>query len=183
VFIYSASDVLLIILLYVKDIIFTGSSPAFLHHVIHLLVTHFSMKDLGDLHHFLGVQVLQTPDLLFLSQHKYIHDLLTRFNLNKHKPICIALSSRTMLSLIVGDLLLDATEYRSMVGALQYLTMTRPDITYVVNFISRFMHAPRITNLFAVQHIFRYLLGATDHGLVLKQAANLNVVLVYSDAD
>lgn len=70
-----------------------------------------------------------------------------------------------------------------MVGALQYLTMTRRNISYVVNLVSQFMHAPHTIHLSMVQWIFRYLQGTTDHGLTLKKAENLSVVLTCSDAD
>jgi len=113
------------------------------------------MKDIGDLHYFLGVQVVRTPDMLFLSQHKYLQDLLTKFQIHKFKPARTLLPSRIALSLIDRDLLSDPTEYRSMVGALQYLTMTRPDISYKMNLVSQFMHAARTAHLSMVQHIFR----------------------------
>ena len=121
--------------------------------------------------------------MLFLAQSKYIQDLLACFHLTKPKLVCTPLPSRTTLSLMDGDLLSDPTEYRSTVGALQYLTMTRPDIAYAVNLISQFMHTPRTAHLLAVQRIFRYLQGTIDHGLVLKQTDNLNLVVAYSDVD
>ncbi|CAH9082806.1 unnamed protein product [Cuscuta europaea] len=90
---------------------------------------------------------------------------------------------RTTLSLTDGELLTDATEYRSMVGALQYLTLTRPDITYAVHLVSQFMHAPRTTHMLAVKRIFRYLQGTIDHGLWLQTSAHPIRILAYSDAD
>ena len=81
------------------------------------------------------------------------------------------------------DLISDPTKYQSMVGALQQLTMTKPDIAYVVNLISQFMHAPLITHLLVMQRIFCYLQGAIDHGLVLKKTDNLNIVVAYNDAN
>jgi len=153
-FLFRASGVTLILLLYVDDIIFSGISPAFLHHLIHLLSTQFPMKDLNDLYYFLGGQVMRTPDMLFLSQCKYIQDLLTCFRLTKPKRVRTPLRSRTMLSLMDGDLLSDPTKYRSMVGALQCLNMMRPDIACAVNLVSQFMHAPRTAYLLAVQRFF-----------------------------
>lgn len=70
-----------------------------------------------------------------------------------------------------------------MVGALQYLIMTRPDIFYAVNLVSYFMYASLTTHLSVVQRIFRYLQGTTDHGLMLRLAKSLYVVLAYSEAD
>ncbi|CAH9072500.1 unnamed protein product, partial [Cuscuta epithymum] len=105
------------------------------------------MKDLGDLHFFLGVHAVRLSQGLFLSQKKYVSDLLARFHLHTLKPVRTPLPSRTKLSLTDGDLLADPTEYRSMVGALQYLTMTRPDITFAVHLVSQFMYAPRTSHM------------------------------------
>ena len=90
------------------------------------------MKDLWDLHYFLGVPVVRTPAGVFLSQNKYVSDLLRKFHLHTVKPVRTPVVSRVTLFILDGELLVDPTDYRSMVGALQYLTMTRPDIAYVV---------------------------------------------------
>ncbi|CAH9100888.1 unnamed protein product, partial [Cuscuta europaea] len=89
-----------------------------------------------------GVQAARSTKGLFLSQHKYVSDLLSRFHLHTIKSVRTPLATRTSLSLTDGELLADATEYRSMVDALQYLTLTRPDFSYVVHLVSQFMHAP-----------------------------------------
>ncbi|CAH9117808.1 unnamed protein product [Cuscuta europaea] len=159
------------------------SSSSFVMSVIHTLSLQFAMKDLGDVHYFLGIQAKRTPNGLFLSQAKYISDLLHRFHLHTVKPVRIPLPSRTTLSLTDGELLSDATKYRSMVGALQYLIITRPDTTYVVHLVSQFMHAPRTTHLLAVKRISRYLQGTSAHGLWLKSDKNISVIMAYSDAD
>ena len=93
------------------------------------------------------------------------------------------LPSRTTLSLTDGELLADPSEYRSTVGALQYLTMTRPDLTYAVHLVSQFMHAPRTTHLSAVKRIYRYLIGTVDHGLWLRPSKDVTIIIAYSDAD
>ncbi|CAH9096982.1 unnamed protein product [Cuscuta europaea] len=141
------------------------------------------MKDLGDLHYFLGVQAVRSAKGLFLSQHKYVFDLLSRFHLHTIKFVRTPLATRTSLSLTDGELLADATEYQSMVYTLQYLTLTQPDITYDVHLVSQFMHAPRTTHLFAVKRIFRYLHGTIDHGLWLQPNTQATCVVAYSDAD
>ena len=94
------------------------------------------MKDLDDLHYFLGVQVVQTPQGIFLTQHKYVHDLIRKFHMHTAKPVRIPSLYRTSLTLIDGELLADPIEYRSVVGALQYFTMTRRDIACVVHVVS-----------------------------------------------
>ncbi|CAH9057687.1 unnamed protein product [Cuscuta epithymum] len=182
-FVYRSPSHTVYILLYVDDILITGSSSSFVMFVIHTLSRQFAMKDLGDIHYFLGIQARRTSTGLFLSQAKYISDLLHRFHLHTVKPVRTPLPSRTTLSLTDGELLSDATEYRSMVGALQYLIITRPDITYAVHLVSQFMHAPRTTHLLAVKRIYRYLQGTSTHGLWLKSDKNISVIMAYSDAD
>ncbi|CAH9078850.1 unnamed protein product [Cuscuta europaea] len=121
------------------------------------------------------------PKGIFLSQEKYISDLLRRFHLHTVKPVRTSLPSRTTLSLTDGELLADGTEYRSMVGALQYFTLTRPDITYVVHLESQFMHAPRTTYLIAIKRIYRYLQGTITEGLWLRKGGNPSLIIAYSD--
>ncbi|CAH9141869.1 unnamed protein product [Cuscuta epithymum] len=143
----------------------------------------FAMKDLGEIHYFLGIQTLHTSKGMFLSQQKYISDLLRHFHLHTVKLVCAPLPSRTTLSLTDGELLADGTEYCSMVGALQYLTITRPNITYAVHLVSQFMHAPRNTHLFAVKRIYRYLQGTISDGLWLRKGGDTSLIVAYSDAD
>ncbi|CAH9126696.1 unnamed protein product [Cuscuta epithymum] len=182
-FIYRQGQSVMYLLLYVDDIIITGNSSSLVSSFITCIASHFAMKDLGDLHYFLGVQAVRNSKGVFLSQQKYVSDLLLRFHLHTLKSVRTPVATRTSLSLTDGELLADATEYRSMVGALQYLTLTRPDITYAVHLVSQFMHAPRTTHMLAVKRIFRYLQGTIDHGLWLQKSARSLCIFAYSDAD
>ena len=92
-FLFHTSIALIVLLLYVDDIIITGSSSHFVFYIIRLLPDQFPMKDLGDLYYFLGVQVVRTLDCLFLSQTKYIHDLLHKLQLHNSKPTRTSLPS------------------------------------------------------------------------------------------
>ena len=106
---------------------------------------HFAVKDLGAPHYFLGVEVSRYPDDLTLTQHKYPLDLLRRVGMLQCKHATTPMSATDWLSALDGALLPsdDATEYRSIVGGLQYLTITRPDISYAVNRVCQYLHAPR----------------------------------------
>lgn len=117
------------------------------------------MKGLGDLHYLLGVHAICTSKDLFLCQKKYVINLLLKFHL--HKPVRTPLPSRTTLLLIDGDLLTDLIEYCSMVGALQYLTMARYDITYDVHLVFQFI-ANSVEDLLVVKRIYKYLQGTSD---------------------
>ncbi|CAH9077043.1 unnamed protein product [Cuscuta europaea] len=182
-FIYRHNNSIIYLLLYVDDIIITGNSESIVTQFISIISKHFAMMDLGNLHYFLGLEAVRSPKGLFLSQHKYVPDLITSFHLHTAKPIRTPLASRTTLSFSDGELVADFTEYRSMVGVLQYLTLTKPDITYAVHLVSQFMHAPRTTHLLAVKRIFRYLQGTRDHGLWLQRSTRPTCVVAYSDAD
>jgi histone deacetylase 1/2 len=88
------------------------------------------------------------------------------------------------LSVLDGDLLSpdDATEYRSLVGGLQYLTITRPDVSYAVNRVCQFLHAPRTSHWSAVKRILRYVCFTASYGLLLQPAVS-SVLSAFSDAD
>ena len=104
---------------------------------------HFAVKDLGALHYFLGLEVSRSSAGLTLTQHKYSLDLLRRAGMLQCKHATTPMSATDRLSALDGALLPsdDATEYRSIVGGLQYLTITRPDISYAVNHVSQYLHA------------------------------------------
>ncbi|XP_015162050.1 uncharacterized mitochondrial protein AtMg00810-like [Solanum tuberosum] len=182
-FIHRSSSGILILLLYVDDIILTGNHSSLLNRFISLFSRQFAMKDLGDLHYFLGVQAVCSSHGLHLSQQKYISDLLLKFHIHTCKPVRTPIAFHSSVSLMDGELLSDPSEYRNMVGALQYLTMTRPDIAYAVNVVSQFMHAPRTTHLHCVKRIFKNLQGTLKYGLFLRASSSISMVVAYSDVD
>jgi hypothetical protein len=120
--------------MYVDDIILTASSSALLQHIVAKLSSEFVMTDLGDLHHFLGITVTRSTDGLFLSQHQYAVDLLQWAGMVECHSTAIPIDTHAKLLASDGALLsaADGSHYRSIVGALQYLTLTRPDLQYVV---------------------------------------------------
>ncbi|XP_038699630.1 uncharacterized mitochondrial protein AtMg00810-like [Tripterygium wilfordii] len=140
------------------------------------------MKDLGDLHYFLGIQATSTSAGLFLCQQKYLFDHLHRFSLSSTNVVKTPSVSKTSSSIMDGDLLADPSTYRSMVGALQYLTMTRPDIAHSVHVVSQFMNAPRTAHLQPVKRIFHYLKGTQRYGLYLRVSSDCSLT-VYTNAD
>lgn len=117
------------ILVYVDDIIITGPNSHLINSFITSLAKRFSLKDLGNLSYFLGVEVLPHTNGLFLSQSKYIHDLLTKANMSDCKPASTPMTTSNHLTTTDGTPLQSPTDYRSFVGALQYLSLTRPDVT------------------------------------------------------
>ena len=132
-----------ILLLYVDDIIITGSSSTLVQSVIDDLGQVFDMKDIGQLTYFLGLEVsYQSNGDLFVNQAKYARDLLKRAGMETCKPSITPCKPHCHVLTTDGTLLPDPTMFRSLVGALQYLTFTRPDLAYAVNTVCQFMTAP-----------------------------------------
>ncbi|KAM1806086.1 hypothetical protein ACFX11_029271 [Malus domestica] len=167
------------ILVYVDDIIITGSSTSVCTSIISQLQTMFPVKDLGDLHYFLGIEVHISATGLFLHQSKYALDLLKKTDMVGVKPCSTHVASAKLDH--SGTLLSDPTFYRSIVGALQYLTWTRPDLAFAVNQVCQYMHSPRTIHLQAVKRIIRYLKGTLDSGLCFTKGCQS--LTAWSDAD
>ena len=123
------------VLIYVDDIIVTSSSDRAISALLRDLNKNFAIKDLGDLHYFLGMEVKKVHNGLLLTQEKYATDILGRVGMHTCKSAPTPLSTSEKLSLTDGTPLGpdDITQYRSIVGALQYLTLTRPDLAFSVN--------------------------------------------------
>jgi hypothetical protein len=140
------------------------------------------MKDLGSLHHFLGITVERCSDDLFLHQRTYMVDILKRAVMADCKPCTNSVDLQAKLARDSGPPVEDASQFRSIAGALQYLTFTRPDIVYAVQQICLHMHDPREPHLMAMKRILRYLQGTPDYGLLLRRS-NSSDLVVYTDAD
>lgn len=183
-FFYRKGSVTIFVLVYVDDIIVASSSQDAVSSLLHDLKMDFALKDLGDLNYFLGIEVKKISDGLVLSQDKYTHDILKRMGMSTCKPAPTPLSTSEKLSVQEGSLLGpgDATNYRSIVGALQYLTLTRPDIAFSVNKVCQFLHSPTLTHWSAVKRIIRYLRGTVGMGLKIQKSQSM-LVSAFSDAD
>ncbi|XP_024162356.1 uncharacterized mitochondrial protein AtMg00810-like [Rosa chinensis] len=145
----------------------------------------FDMKDLGPLHYFLGLEIKYLSHGLFVSQHKYATDLIHKAGLDTcHSHITPCQSGLKLLrdsgtSLSPSD----AAQFRSLVGCLQYLTFTRPDIAYSVNSVCQFLHCPTDHHFQAALRILKYVKGTSDYGITFRRGSSLtNLSLhVFSD--
>ncbi|KAH9793062.1 retrovirus-related pol polyprotein from transposon RE1 [Citrus sinensis] len=156
---------LLLVLVYVDDIIVTGSDSEQIQQVITNLQTTFALKDLRELHFFLGIQVTKTDTGLHLSQSKYIADLLNKVKMQDCTPCSTPMAANVPLTKTDSEPFVDATLYRSTIGALQYAILTRPEIAFPVNKLSQFLTAPTINHWQACKRILRYLKGTMHMGL------------------
>lgn len=182
-FILRSGSQFIYILVYVDDIIITGTSKVEITRVTNLLASRFSLKELGELSYFLGMEATRTPAGLHLTQTKYMVDLLRRAKMDNAKPVATPMSSSQSLTLQSGDKILNPTEYRTIVGALQYLSLTRPDIAFAVNRLCQFMHQPTTTHWEAAKRVLCYLAGTIDKGIFFSSSAVPPTLHAFSDAD
>jgi hypothetical protein len=147
-FFYSDDNCTIYILMYVDYIIVASSSAKFTNALVRKLGQEFALKDLGDLHYFLGIEVTRNKEELLMTQERYVRDILHRVNMENCKSVSTPMTADEKLLTNDGNLLgpKDTTQYRSVVGALQYLTLTRPDLSFAMNRVCQFLHSPTTTH-------------------------------------
>ncbi|XP_022857468.1 uncharacterized protein LOC111378488 [Olea europaea var. sylvestris] len=146
------------------------------------LACRFEMKDLGPLSYFLGIEVASSPRGYLISQSKYTMDVIERVHLTDIKTIDTPLESNARYSSSDDIPLTDPTLYRTIVGCLVYLTITRPNIAYVIYIVSQFVSTPTTVHWATVVCILRYLRGTCFQSLLFTSTSSL-VLRAYSDAD
>ncbi|XP_019442241.1 PREDICTED: uncharacterized protein LOC109346955 [Lupinus angustifolius] len=162
--------------------VITGSDDVSIQHLKRQLQASFQMKDLGCLHYFLGLEVHSNSKGVLLHQHKYTEDLISLAGLQMANPVDTPLEVNVKYHRDEGDILPNPLLYRQLVGSLNYLTITRPDISFAVQQVSQFMHTPRHLHLAVVRRIIRYLKGTSHRGMFFP-AGSSHQLLGYSDAD
>jgi hypothetical protein len=173
---------MLVVCLYVDDLIYMGNDRSMFNEFKKSMMKEFDMTDLGLMHYFLGIEVVQSSDGIFISHKKYALEILDMFKMKN----CNSVSTPTDLSLkLIKDdarKKVNATFYKQTIGSLMYLTSTRPDIMYVVSLISRYMECPTEAHLLAAKRIFRCLKGTADYGILNKRDRNSSLI-GFSDSD
>jgi len=167
-YVYHQGSTLIYLLIYVDDIILAGADIQSINRVIQLLQTKFAVKDIGDLMFFLGIEAIGDASGLHLSQRHYILDLLTRNKMDKAKPHLTPISTSQLLSKFDGIPFADPHLYRNIVGGLQYLSFTRPDVAFAVHKVSKYMHNQLEPHWTAVKRILCYLKSTTSHALLIQ---------------
>ncbi|KAK3038938.1 hypothetical protein RJ639_027566 [Escallonia herrerae] len=158
-------DVFLSVLVYVDDLILAGNNNTAYSSFKKYLNDCFKLKDLGPLEYILGIEEAHGPLGLFLSQCKYALDILSESDLSASKPVAFPMEQNHGLALPGGPLLPDPGPYRQLIGRLVYLTITRPDIFYVVHVLSQFMQSPLSHHWDATLLVLRYLKATPSQGL------------------
>jgi len=164
---------IIVIVIYVDDLIITRESDVDISNLKKLLKQKFEMKDLGELCYFLGIEVIHSPKGIWLLQRQYALNKLAKYGMTGCKPISIPLEQNVKLSADEGDLVEDTTMYKRIVGSLIYMTITRPDLSYVVGVLSQFMQTPRKPHLDAMRHILRYIKHTLQCGIFYEAKSQL----------
>ncbi|KAE8735021.1 hypothetical protein F3Y22_tig00000483pilonHSYRG00001 [Hibiscus syriacus] len=181
-FIHGTSHDTTYVVVYVDDILVTGSSEKRINEVKKQLHDRFSLKDLALIHYFLGIEAVHTTTGMFLNQKKYVEELLTKFNVHA-KPVDTPLPITPKLSPENAGAPVNAQQYRSVVGALLYVCHTRPDIDFAVHKIAQFMQSPCEAHWTEVKRILRYLKGTMDYGLWLNKGQGQLQLKAFTNAD
>jgi len=172
----------LIVSIYVDDLIYTGNDVSMMTNFKKCMTHAFDMTDLGKMRFFLGIEVLQKPEGIFLCQQKYANDVLKRFAMFESKPVKSPIVSGSKVNKDVNGMLVDDINFKQIVGSLMYLTATRPDIMFSVSLISRYLSRPTELHLQAAKRILRYLKGTTSYGIFYKKGEEANL-LAFTDSD
>ncbi|XP_058764751.1 uncharacterized mitochondrial protein AtMg00810-like [Vicia villosa] len=170
------------LIVYVDDIVITGSDHQGILQLRQHLSNQFQTKDLGKLRYFLRIKVAQSKDGLVISQREYAMDILQETGLLNAKPADTPMDPSVKLLPNQGEPLSDPGRYRRLVGKLNYLTVTRPDISFAVSVVSQFLNSPFQEHMDAVVRVLRYIKCAPGKGLVYEDKAHTQIV-GYSDAD
>ncbi|KAI3692450.1 hypothetical protein L6452_32266 [Arctium lappa] len=142
----------------------------------------FKMSSMGELNFFLGLQVKRQTDGIFISQSKYVQDILDKYGLKDSKPASTPMETHKQITADLEGEDVDVHLYRSMIGSLMYLTASRPDIMFPVCVCARFQVKPKQSHLQAVKRIFRYLRGQPRLGLWYPYESSFDLI-AYSDSD
>ena len=181
VFFRQHKDHTTLLAVYVDDIIITGNDEGEIAQLKMQLGKEFEVKDLGLLRYFLGIEVARGAEGVVLSQRKYVLDLLKETGMLGCRPVASPIDQKIKLTELAGEKV-DRERYQRLVGRLIYLTHTRPDISFPVSVVSRYMHDPRKDHMDAVYHILRYLKGAPGKGLIFRKHGHFNIE-GYCDSD
>jgi Reverse transcriptase (RNA-dependent DNA polymerase) len=166
---------------YVDNIIITGDDEGEIAQLKARLGKEFEVKDLGQLRYFLGIEIARGAEGIVLSQRKYVLDLLTETGMLGCRPAVSPIDVKTKIGADAGEQV-DRERYQRLVGRLIYLCHTRPDISFAVSVVSRYMHDPRKGHMNAVYHILRYLKSAPGKSMIFKKNGRMNIE-GYCDSD
>lgn len=158
-FVKKVGKIVVYLVVYVDDILMIGNNESYIASIRKELRTGFEMTNLGYAHYYLGIEITQHPKFIFLSQNKYIGDLLNGFSMAECNLMITPMEQNLKLTSIEGKEFEDATKYRQLVGSLNYLTTTKPKISFVVGILSKFTQKPCEGHWSTTKRVLKYLKG------------------------
>ena len=179
---YSISGGVTTLIMYMDDIIVTGNDEKEKNTLKQCLAKEFEIKYLGKLKYFLGIEVARSKQDIFISQHKYVINLLRETSIMASKTVATPIEKNHKLSEALGEKKVDRKMYQRLIGRLIYLAQTRSSIAYSVSVISQFMHDPREIHLQATYRVLHYLRTHLGKGILFKKTSNITLE-IYTDAD
>jgi hypothetical protein len=132
------------------------------------------MSDLGIMNYFLGIEIHQCSSSIFISQRKYVVDILKKFKLELCKEVATSLAQNEKISKNNCEKLEEPSAYRCLVGSLLYLTATKPDLMFPTGLLSRFMSSPNNVHMGVANRVLKYIRGTTDLGIWYQRHEELN---------
>jgi hypothetical protein len=175
IYIKTKGNDLIIVLVYVDDIIFGSNNVSLVKWFAYAMQYELEMSMIGELPFFLGLQNTQKSERIFLSQEKYLREMLKRFQMEDSKPMSTPMVTKCKLSKDDESPDVDQSSYRSMIGSLLYIIASHPDIMHVVGLVERYQAAPKQSHLLAIKRIFKYLNGTMDYGLWYPRNQNFQL--------
>ena len=173
---------ILLVQIYVDDIIFGSTNSKLSKEFADLMSSEFKMSMMGELNFFLGLQIKQLSDGIFVNQAKYAKELVKKFGIDESKAAPTPMATNTYLDADEAGKSVKITQYRAMIGSLLYLTASRPDIMFAVCLCARFQANPKESHMKALKRILKYVKGTQKLGLWYGRQSELNLV-GYTDAD
>ncbi|WJX83409.1 hypothetical protein P8452_66072 [Trifolium repens] len=173
---------LMIAQIYVDDIVFGGMTDALVKQFVHQMQSEFEMSLVGELTYFLGLQVKQMEDTIFISQSKYAKNIVKKFGMQSATHKRTPAATHIKLTKDEKGVSVDQSVYRSIIGSLLYLTASRPDISFEVGVCARYQAEPKMSHLTQVKRILKYVNGTSDYGIMYSHGEDSRLT-GYCDAD
>jgi hypothetical protein len=167
--------------IYVDDIIFGSTNKSSCEEFSRIMIQKFKMSMMEELKYFFGFQIKQLQEGTFISQTKYIQDILKKFGMKNAKPIKTPMGTNGHLDLDTGGKFIDQKVYWSMIGSLLYLCASRPDIMFLVCMCARFLANPKEVHLRVVKRIMRYLVYTPKFGLWYPKGSTFDLIGYFDD--
>ncbi|GKV25863.1 hypothetical protein SLEP1_g35244 [Rubroshorea leprosula] len=162
----------LLVSLYVDDLLVIEGDTELLQKFKAFMQNEFEMIDLGEMKYFMGMEVMQCSNEIFVAQEKYAKDILRKFRMDKCKPIATPLAQNLKLSKDDDSLKCNASFYKSLIGSLLYPTTTRPDLMFTANLLSRYMTSASQTHFSVAKRVLRYVNGTVNYEIMYKSTSD-----------